>query len=118
MQLQDDCPANHRRMFNRFGWVDAAPVDAIAAATQFPGDWTLQPWRRPEGTEYINIPQNWDTLGSPDRIRLARETGARIDPTMETAAQVAEADSIISKYLAGTTHPDAKPAPAPATPAA
>ena len=108
MQLLNDCPPNFRRMFNRNGWVDVAPSDAIGATTRFPGDWTLKPWRRPEGTEYINVPDSWETLPFPDRLQLARETGARIDPGLETAAQVAEANSIISKYLADTLHPDAK----------
>jgi hypothetical protein len=105
MQLLNDCNPNLRRMFNRNGWVDVAPSDAIGATTRFPGDWTLQPWLRPKGTEYINIPDTWASLPSPDRIGLAREIGARIDPGLETAAQVAEADSIISKYLADTKHP-------------
>jgi hypothetical protein len=105
MQLLNDCNPQMRRMYNRLGWIDVAPVDAISAAAKFPGDWTLTPWIRPEGSVYINVPTGWKALIGPERIRLAKETGARIDPGMETAAQVAEADSIISKYLADTKHP-------------
>ena len=107
MQLLNDCNPNLRRMFNRLGWVDVAPSDAIATTGRFRGEWTLQPWRRPEGTEYVNVPAAWETLVFSERIQLARETGARINPNLDSAAQTAEADSIINEYLAGTKHPEA-----------
>jgi hypothetical protein len=107
MTLINDCNPQLRRLFSKLGWVDVAPVDAISATTRFPGDYTLTPWIRPAGTEYINVPNSWENLVASERIRLARETGAKIDPGLETAAQVAEADRILSEYLSNTKHPAA-----------
>jgi hypothetical protein len=98
----DDCPPHKRRLFNRNGWIDLFPIDARDAIGRFPADWSERPWRRPEGTQFVNVPLDWQDLPYPERIQLARATGAMVQ-------NIAEVDSIISKYLAGTTHPDSAP---------
>jgi hypothetical protein len=103
-------------MYSRNGGIEVATVDAITNCHSFPGEWTLRPWIRPDNRPDIFIQNDWDThFAGAALIDLARTTfpdnGAFAGIDTPEKAYTA-----ISEYLANTVHPDAKPAPAPATP--
>lgn len=93
------------RMYSRNGGQDVAHIDAMAACRNFPREWTLEPWKRPDGRPDVFIPPAWDTtIFGTALIDLARTTvreGAKVD-------DVEQATIAISEYLAGTTHPTEK----------
>jgi hypothetical protein len=102
-------------MYNRNGGIDVADIDAIATCQRHPNEWTLKPWIRPDGRPDVFIRPDWaaDVVGTA-LLDLARTTfpdngrGIAID----NAAQAIDA---INEYLAGTQHPTAGLATAPAT---
>jgi hypothetical protein len=89
-------------MYGRHGGVEVAEIDALTATRNFPLQWTLKPWIRPEGRPDVFIREDWYQMGLQDRIDLARSTvigrGTEID-------NAAAADEAIGRYLDGTKHP-------------
>jgi hypothetical protein len=98
------------RMYSRNGGVEVADLDAISTCRNFPLEWTLEPWMRPDGRPDVFIPFDWDQkIAGSALVDLARQTANGRGLEIETAAQ---AYAAISEYLAGTVHPNHKGNPA------
>jgi hypothetical protein len=91
-------------MYSRLGGIEVPEIDAVTACHNFPREWTLKPWTRPDGRPDVLIPTDWQTMGVLARIDLARST--MIDGHGPEIDDVAKADEAISAYLAGTTPPE------------
>jgi hypothetical protein len=100
-------PSGLRWMCNRNGCIAVAEVDAIANCNHYPNEWTLDRWTRPDNRPDVDVSTGWDQLPAPMRIDLARTTVPDEGRGLEIET-VAQADEVISSYLAGTKHPGSK----------
>jgi hypothetical protein len=103
-------------MFSRSGGIDVATVDAVSTSQNFPHEWTLKPWIRPAGREDVFIRPDWDTAVTGPALIVLAKTTYPDNGAFAGIDSPEKAYAVISEYLSGTVHPDAKPAPAPATP--
>jgi hypothetical protein len=97
------------KMYNRYGGVEVAEIDALTTTRKFPLEWTLKPWIRPDGRPDVYVQPDWmAAITGPALIDLARTTfpdngrGVAID----NASQAFDA---IAGYLNGTKHPGETP---------
>jgi hypothetical protein len=91
-------------VYCRNGGITMAETDGIAACHNYPGEYSLRPWTRPDGRPDVLIPYDWQQLGLLARIDLARSTYPDNGAGIEIDA--AKADEVIADYLARTTPPE------------
>jgi hypothetical protein len=95
-------------MYSRLGGIEVATTDAVSTTNKFPGEWSLRPWRRPDGRPDVLVSTDWMAMPGPALIRLAKTT--LVGEGVGLEMNYAQAFDAISGYLAGTTHPDHPPA--------
>lgn len=90
----------HKTAYHKVdGAVSMHSIDAHHAVSAFPKEWSFKPWDDSEGANQVNgepravVPNDWVDLKPSDKIKLARELGAK---DIRSAAQ---ADEFINGYL-------------------